>query len=469
MSGHLAGATCPADADGSPPNSPRLHAEGALRACLRTMRREPGRPLLVTLALIVIAFLAWTSTDIQGMAITTPTAHLVVEADALTTRPQVVVSSSGPPAASCLLRFVSYTASDFEVAWRSHARKYDAEPARSATGVCVDLTDAAMPWLAYSGLWMRASAAMAGRLAAGPADASLPTVVDLLAETAPRVFSTFTHVDTCTGERIVTAIEPLGGLIRDPTSPCVVDGPGEIRGRTALLKKELPPGVKGVLPAQSRLYLLNDPLFHSTWLAMAARAAVAAPPSSQSEAGLPVRPRRLLIFDAGASFYSSAGKWKGATGLKWLLETQKALGVPVDSMDIYAWEADKREGTTFFDGMPMELAARTHFYNFPITSSASVGNFANPLNVIRAVARPGDYVLFKLDVDVAELELRILDALLAEPALLSLVTELYWEPHFWVRDTAIYHWQRYKGYTLSSSIAMLRKLREAGVRAHPWP
>ncbi len=107
----------------------------------------------------------------------------------------------------------------------------------------------------------------------------------------------------------------------------------------------------------------------------------------------------------------------------------------------------------------------------------------NPLRHIAALATPADYVLFKLDIDNVEVEEGIVRGLLADPALLALVDEFYWEHHVnfapmnsadCVRTTRgnpadCPGWKTHNSpQTMNDSLTLFAALRHAGVRAHSW-
>lgn len=59
--------------------------------------------------------------------------------------------------------------------------------------------------------------------------------------------------------------------------------------------------------------------------------------------------------------------------------------------------------------------------------SAEPGAPNNPLEVLRRVARPGDFVVFKLDIDTPFVELPLVAQLENDPQLASLVDIFFFE------------------------------------------
>eukprot|EP00887_Chlorella_sp_A99_P005994 scaffold27.g5994.t1 len=91
-------------------------------------------------------------------------------------------------------------------------------------------------------------------------------------------------------------------------------------------------------------------------------------------------PGRRLFFDLGTSRYN--------TSLRFFTETYQRLGVE-------------------FDELSPDLS--TQFYNLGVVNDTVADD--NPFNIIRAVARPGDYVVVKLDIDNDALELSFMGRL----------------------------------------------------------
>ena len=69
-----------------------------------------------------------------------------------------------------------------------------------------------------------------------------------------------------------------------------------------------------------------------------------------------------------------------------------------------------------------------HFYNTPVT-----GNFtdaSHPLNIIRGVCQPTDFIVVKLDVDMAALENAIVKEIERDQSLRNCISEMMYERHY---------------------------------------
>ncbi len=133
---------------------------------------------------------------------------------------------------------------------------------------------------------------------------------------------------------------------------------------------------------------------------------------------------------------------------------------------MFAWEVTFTAPEVVWGQVPGPLRPRYHWLNVPAASA--VGDWDNPLTHIAAVAKPEDYVLFKLDIDNNDVEEAIVEGLLASPHLLSLIDEMVWEHHVWFKPMAgvwgLTDWSK----PMNHSLSLFSALRRAGVRIHSW-
>ena len=177
----------------------------------------------------------------------------------------------------------------------------------------------------------------------------------------------------------------------------------------------------------------------------------------------PRPPRRAYFFDLGASLYSQG---TGGASQAYFLQTYKALGVRFDR--ILCWEAYAMEPTRILSSFPPEIMDLVSYYNLPVSAAAS--HRLNPWRTLKTVATAADLVVVKLDIDNATVEEALVEQLLADAALASLVDEFYYEHH--VRDSPMMHqgWRRQgvPRQSLAESYGVFTALRERGIRAHSW-
>ena len=244
------------------------------------------------------------------------------------------------------------------------------------------------------------------------------------------VFSTLRY-RTPSGTTIDIKIEPLVGILRDPRLPCAVD----------LGKQTWTPHNDNI---QSKDFIFLDPIL------------------SRLGRSLGLMQRRVILFDLGASTFNDPDM----PGLSWMYP--KYASMDLQLTDLYAWEVRKKEGFTFFESMPLALSAATHFYNFGVDMDAGQDSPANPIAVLKEVARKEDYVIFKIDIEVVRIEEAVVEALIKDLRALELVDDLYWEHHVNIKSMKKW-WAIESGDGVKRTMQYLRSLRNRGVRAHAWP
>jgi len=185
-------------------------------------------------------------------------------------------------------------------------------------------------------------------------------------------------------------------------------------------------------------------------------------PAWHAEAWPTVR-TRALFFDMGASLYHTGN---GGASMSWFVNQYRARGISFDR--IFAWEAKQYTDATIYATMPPSIVDRISYYNVP--ANTTPGTKHNPWRTLRAVATPKDFVVVKIDIDNTPVEEALLEQLLADSALSSLVDEFYFEHH--VLNTPMWHygWKRdtVTTHTLVHSYDIFSQLRVLGIRAHSW-
>lgn len=226
------------------------------------------------------------------------------------------------------------------------------------------------------------------------------------------------------GEKTFTsAIQPLIGSLRHPFFPC----------RESL----------GRLEDKSYMLLANafDPPYRFL--------------SKSSE-----KPK-VFIFDLGASTYIEG---LGGASQQWFVDTLKNQGFTVD--EYYGWEVTQMADAKIFNSVPKILLPHYHYFNIP--APTDVNDLANPLNIIKTLCKPDDYVVLKVDIDNSKVELEFVNQLLVDPVLHSLVDEFFFEHHVNFQPMLKY-WQTNKEtMQLSDSYEIFGALRKHGIRAHGW-
>jgi hypothetical protein len=244
----------------------------------------------------------------------------------------------------------------------------------------------------------------------------------LPAEAGGGVFSMFHKVVNC-GEhshKYSTWIEPLAMSLRHPQAPC--DG-GKMLSRGYLL-------LSSIVDVQL---------------------------------GTCGRPAQHFLFDLGASLWASGS---GGASQSDLVKSYATRGIHFDR--IICWEATSHTVEEIYRDVPHDLMGKYIYYNFPVTSDLEHGG--NPLNVLKRITAPSDFVSFKMDIDHAVLENDFIHQILADPQIYSRIDEFMFEHHVdfkpmgpgWGPDNN-------KTYTLEYSYKVFTALRQRGIRAHGWP
>ena len=166
--------------------------------------------------------------------------------------------------------------------------------------------------------------------------------------------------------------------------------------------------------------------------------------------------------------------------------------------DIFAWEPvrPRSEGALgdAFKNIPEGALGALHF--IPVGVTAEVGHRFNPLTLIRERCKPGDLVVFKLDIggaiqnllhrkpptvsndirfacspDSEATELALTQQLIESEELLALVDEFYFEMHCCTDVMAMHGMActEISQKTVSSWYDMAIPARKKGMRVHYWP
>ena len=366
----------------------------------------------------------------------TLTSDLPTVGTPLLRRPASPPAAGHPPSPDCGLTFLRYTPSTLETEWNKRVSPpFDV----AKEGLCALLLREAARWMPPLQAVLTAAltvqqSAQNWVVPGAPTPVEVSSAVAAFAGAHPSSLSALVYRDGCSGAEVTAHVPPLAALMRDPRPVCA-------RGA-----ERTDWAAHGLLPAavnlQRKDFVLLDPGYLSAVHAS-------------------LHPgRRAFLFDAGAGFWGSTEM----SSLPWLLAEFSKFGVSFDH--VFAWEMTPHPGSEFFKGMPAEVVARTSFYNFPVQSE--VGHPANPFTVMKEVARPGDFVVFKLDVDFPAVELPLVEQLRTDASLQELVDVFFFEHHVVNQDMARF-WLKEVAGTFLTSAALFTDLRVKGVNAQVWP
>lgn len=162
-------------------------------------------------------------------------------------------------------------------------------------------------------------------------------------------------------------------------------------------------------------------------------------------------PQRIYL-DLGASSYAGISQ-------RWLLKQYKQRGIQFDR--ILLWEVTKHSNT--FDNLPPRFFKAYQFFNTPAIDAED--DERNPLNIIRAIATSGDFVVFKLDIDNPSAEYNFIQQIINSTDLPKLIDELYWEPQFAFQPMIDCCWHdRASNFSVRTIHGLFTSLRHLGKR-----
>jgi hypothetical protein len=248
----------------------------------------------------------------------------------------------------------------------------------------------------------------------------------------------YTYAD---GREVRVALEPLVGMLRDPRTSCEHHG------------ASFPPPLEDHKTPHEMVEL-------KPWVVLdPAIVTVAQVHGPKTHTALRQSPyRRALLFDMGGS------RWNDVAGSRWI--SSKLAGMGLMFEHIYVWEMKLAIGKLYFEGADAEWMGRMHFFNWPV--KGDVGDNDNPFTILKTIATPEDFVVVKLDIDFPPVETALVNQLLLDPSITSLVDEFSFEHHVYLPDMLKW-WGTDVPGNLSFSYSIFRRLRELGVHAHSWP
>lgn len=170
---------------------------------------------------------------------------------------------------------------------------------------------------------------------------------------------------------------------------------------------------------------------------------------------------QTFLFDLGSSFFDG---WHGdstAVAGLWFHENYKRFNVTFDR--IITFEQSVLDQKTAWKALPNDVFPAYTLINVGVTENETF----NPWKMLRAITHVYDYVVVKLDIDTPLLENALINQILRNPSIHSLIDELFFEHHVTVKEMIPY-WGTPQG-TLKDSYHVFRKMRELGIRMHSWP
>lgn len=175
-----------------------------------------------------------------------------------------------------------------------------------------------------------------------------------------------------------------------------------------------------------------------------------------------VRKCQAIYFDLGASTWNTGA---GGPSQSWFVETYAKHGIQFDRFLL--WEAQHLAPKELFKDVPKDMFHKYQYFNIPANADSNSADA--PVHILQTIAKPGDFVVFKLDIDNPAIENAILKSIMSKPEILGLVDEFIFEHHVKFEPMLI-HWRDNIDHnmTLAGSYKVFSSLRQAGIRAHSW-
>ena len=173
---------------------------------------------------------------------------------------------------------------------------------------------------------------------------------------------------------------------------------------------------------------------------------------------------RNFLLDAGTSTFDSS--------LIWFTCGYAQRGISFDQ--VFGWEYTLLEPRHYWSRVPEKWKPFWHFYNVPISGNQSEPN--SVVNFIKTVAKPEDFVSFKLDIDNPSVEMPIAMDILNDGTVTELIDEFFFELHYRCDIMMYCGWgnripEQLHGLKLDRPrvLEFFQDLRKKGIRAHIWP
>jgi hypothetical protein len=172
------------------------------------------------------------------------------------------------------------------------------------------------------------------------------------------------------------------------------------------------------------------------------------------------RTSRTVLVDMGASLNFHKGTTSPAV---YLTELYQKFGFSFDH--IYAYEVTLQHPARVFQKVPDHLKAAYHWINIGVEKDPA--SSLNPLKMLLENFNEDDFIVVKLDIDTASIEVPLAQQLLNDTALHAIVDQFYFEHHVFLKDLSP-NWDAHMQGSVKDSLELFIGLREAGIAAHSW-
>ena len=173
----------------------------------------------------------------------------------------------------------------------------------------------------------------------------------------------------------------------------------------------------------------------------------------------------MILMDLGASIFHGWQEKPDAVGAKWVVDRFARFGIRFDR--IFMFEYTTYAPKKIFSDLSHEMLSTISYFNVGV--EASKNSSFNPWNVLKSIAKADDFVVVKLDIDTPNIENALIDQVIQDDSISSIIDEMFYEHHVNIKAMhRFWHTERSR-LTLNDSYSIFRQLREKGIRMHSWP
>jgi len=173
------------------------------------------------------------------------------------------------------------------------------------------------------------------------------------------------------------------------------------------------------------------------------------------------RTSRIVLFDMGATLSFGAKKWPSP--VLYLVRLFEKFGLPFDH--IYAWELNRKDPNVLFkEELPANMDAAYHFINVGVSDDPA--SRQNPFKLLKENYNEDDIIIVKLDIDSPAIERKLVDQLMNDTQLLSIIDHFYFEHH--VNQKELRPFWGAMEESVEESFTIFQELRRKGLAAHFW-
>jgi hypothetical protein len=131
---------------------------------------------------------------------------------------------------------------------------------------------------------------------------------------------------------------------------------------------------------------------------------------------------KYYLFDLGASLYDRGA---GGASQKWFVEEYRSRGIEFDR--ILCWEGTQATPESIYKAYPNDVVDKVSYFN--VLAEQGLDAKMSPVRMIKALVKPSDFLVLKIDIDNDPVELAIINSFIDDPSVTNLIDEFFFEHH----------------------------------------